>query len=336
MLPVILGLSGLTLTDAERALIRDADPAGFILFGRNVGDPVQLLALTDSLRDLSGRSDLPILVDQEGGRVQRLGPPHWPALPAPGRFAALYDKAPISAIEAARVGALAMAAALQASGINIAATPVLDLRHPGEHDVIGDRALGSDPMQVAALGRAVLEGLEAGGVLGVLKHMPGHGRAQADSHKERPVVAADAAALEADLAPFRRLSHAPIGMVAHLLYTAWDAERAASVSPIIIDTVIRGRIGFDGLLMSDDIAMAALSGTLAARTRAVLDAGCDVALHCSGVLAESEDVAGAAGAMTDAARERLARAMARIGGEPRAHDAAALAAKRDALLSYAP
>lgn len=335
MLPAILGLSGLALTDAERALIRGADPAGFILFGRNVGDPAQLRALTDSLREVSGRADLPILVDQEGGRVARLRPPHWPAFPAPWRFAELYRKAPISAIEAARVNALAMAAMLAAAGINVDCTPLLDLRREGAHDVIGDRALGPEPMQVAALGRAVLDGLEAGGVLGVVKHMPGHGRARADSHEELPVVDASAEELAADLAPFRALADAPMAMAAHLLYPAWDPDRPASISPILIAGVIRGEIGFDGLLFSDDIAMAALSGPVAERARSVIAAGCDLALHCSGAAADNEAIAGALGGMDAAASARLGRALARIAGKASAQGHQALAAKRDALLAYA-
>ena len=335
MLPAILGLSGLALTDAERGLIREADPAGFILFGRNVSDPAQLRALTDSLRDVSGRADLPILVDQEGGRVARLRPPHWPAFPAPWRFAELYQKAPISAIEAARVNALAIAVMLAEAGINVDCAPLLDLAHEGAHDVIGDRAFGAEPMQVAALGRAMLDGLEAGGVLGVVKHIPGHGRARADSHEELPVVEASAGDLAADLAPFRALADAPMAMAAHLLYPAWDADRPASVSPAIIAGVIRGEIGFGGLLMSDDIAMAALSGPVAARAQAAIAAGCDLALHCSGAAADNESIAGALGGIGAAASARLERALARIAGKASAQGHEALAAKRDALLAYA-
>ena len=334
MLAAILGLSGLALTDDERAFIRDADPAGFALFGRNVADRAQLRALTDSLREISGRADLPILVDQEGGRVARLPQPEWPAFPAAWRFAELYDKAPISAIEAARANGEAIGLLLAEAGINVDAAPVLDLRHEGAHDVIGDRAFGAEPMRVAALGRAMLDGLEAAGVCGVIKHIPGHGRARADSHKELPVVDASEEELAADLAPFQALHAAPMAMTAHLLYTAWDADRPATLSPTIVGDIIRGRIGFDGLLMSDDIAMEALSGTLAERARGATDAGCDVVLHCSGVLAESAEVAAAAGPINTAAAERLAIAMARIGKVSK-QTYTALAAKRDALLAYA-
>ena len=335
MLPAILGLSGLALTDAERGLIRDVDPAGFILFGRNVHDKAQLRALTDALRDSSGRDDLPILVDQEGGRVARLAPPEWPAFPAPWRFAELYRKAPISAIEAARANAEAIAVMLGEAGINVDCTPVLDVRQDGAHDVVGDRALGAEPMQVAALGRSVLDGLEAGGVLGVLKHVPGHGRAHDDSHEKLPVVEASAEELAMDLAPFRALAGAPVAMAAHLLYPAWDPVRPASASPAIVAKIIRGEIGFDGLLLSDDIAMGALSGSAAARAEAVIAAGCDLALHCSGQAEDNEAIAGALGAISAAAAARLERALARIAGKASVRVFEELAAKRDALLAYA-
>jgi beta-N-acetylhexosaminidase len=335
MLPAILGLSGLRLTDAERDVFRAADPAGFVLFGRNVADKAQLRALTDSLRDLSGRADLPILVDQEGGRIARLAPPEWPAFPAPRRFAELYEKAPISAIEAARANGEALAATLAEMGINVDCLPLLDVAQPDAHAVIGDRSLGAEPMRVAALGRALLDGLEAGGVCGVVKHIPGHGRARADSHRELPVVDASEEELQADLAPFRALHDAAMAMTAHVLFPAWDAERPATISPTIIAEVIRGEIGFDGLLMSDDLAMEALTGTAAERARAALAAGCDVALFCSGVPAENEQVAAALGEMGAAPRERLERAMARLAGKASARPYDELAAKRDALLAYA-
>jgi len=334
MLPAILAFSGPTLTEAERAFFRDANPAGYVLFARNVADRAQLRALTDSLRDLSGRADLPILIDQEGGRVARLQPPEWPAFPAPRRFAELYEKAPISAIEAARANGEALGLTLAEVGINVDCLPLLDVAQPGAHDVIGDRALGDEPMRVAALGRALLDGLAAAGVSGVVKHVPGHGRARADSHKELPVVDAGADALAIDIAPFRALNDAPMAMTAHVLYPAWDSTRPATVSPTIIAEVIRGEIGFDGLLMSDDLAMEALSGTLAERTRGALAAGCDVALHCSGVLAQSEEVAEAAGEMSAAASERLERALAGVAGKASARSYEELAAKRDALLAF--
>lgn len=335
MLPAIFGFAGLALTDAERGFFREADPVGFIVFARNCRDKAQLRALTDSLRDLSGRDDVPILIDQEGGRVARLKPPEWPEFPSSWRFAELYEKAPISAIEAARVNAQAIALTLAEMGVNVDCLPLLDVRQEGSHDIVGDRALGSEPMQVAALGRAVLEGLEAGGVVGVVKHMPGHGRSRVDSHKELPIVEASEEELAVDIAPFLALKDAAMGMTAHLLYRAWDEERPGSLSPIVIEKIIRGRIGFDGLLMSDDLAMGALSGTAGERARDAVAAGCDIALYCSGELAENEDVAAALGEIGEAASARLERAMARIKHAVGRDDFESLAAKRDALLSYA-
>src|SRR5690242_7700654 len=225
MQAAIYGLAGLELTDSERDFFRDADPAGFILFKRNCETRDQLRRLTDSLRQLTGRPDVPILIDQEGGRVARMKPPEWVAFPAAERFAQLYQLAPSSAIEAARSNARALGLMLREVGVNVNALPLLDVRQEGASDIIGDRALGSEPMQVAALGRAVLDGLASAGVVGIVKHMPGHGRALVDSHKELPVVTASAEQLETDLEPFERLASAPMGMVAHVVYTAWDPDR---------------------------------------------------------------------------------------------------------------
>ena len=344
MQPIIVGLAGLALNDQEIALFRSANPAGYILFRRNIDTPDQVRALTASLRDLAGR-DVPILIDQEGGRVARLRPPHWPEYPTGERFGHLYDVAPVTAIEACRLNALALAAMLRELGINVDCLPLLDVRDPGAHDIIGDRSFGADPMLVSALGRAVLDGFQRGGICGVIKHIPGHGRALADSHLELPVVAASRAELERDFEPFRRLADAPMAMTAHISYTAIDAQRCATLSPIVID-LIRTDIGFAGLLMSDDLGMHALgnpqsgghppgSNALAdmgARALACLDAGCDVALHCSGDFAEMRAIAEAAPAMTAAAASRLAAAMAWMGsgdGTP----AAEWAAARDALLA---
>jgi beta-N-acetylhexosaminidase len=335
MVPAILGLGGQVLSDDERSFFSEVVPAGFVLFARNCQDRDQLRALTDSLREVSERADVPILIDQEGGRVARMKPPEWPPFPAGWRFAELYAKAPISAIEAARVNAQAIATLLGEVGINTDCLPVLDIRRESTHDVIGDRALGDEPIQVAALGRAVLEGLEAGGVCGVVKHVPGHGRAASDSHTELPVVDADAESLALDLAPFHALRDAPMAMTAHVLYRAWDSERPASISPVVIREVIRGQIGFNGLLMSDDIAMEALSGSHAERAKAAVDAGCDVALHCSGRFEDNVAVAEALGDMGDTGLERLRRAMGGITGKASAQGYDVLAEKRDALLSYA-
>lgn len=328
----IFGIAGPALTAEERAFFRDADPAGYVLFARNCLAPDQLRALTDALRALAGRDDLPVLIDQEGGRVARLQPPHWPEFPAGEAFDKLYRTAPMSAIEAARANAEAMAILLREAGINVNCAPMLDVRDPGGHTIVGDRALGAEPMQVAALGRAVLDGLAAGGVAGVIKHMPGHGRARTDSHSELPVVDASREELARDFAPFRSLRSAPIGMMAHILYTALDPERPASLSPIVIEDVIRGEIGFDGLLLSDDLYMGALSGGFRERAAAAIAAGCDVALHCWPDLAQMEAVAAGAGALDES---RLDRAMAGVAGRSAAAAPDALLAKRDALLAYA-
>jgi len=267
--------------------------------------------------------------------VQRLGPPEWPRLPAAEPFAKLYEKAPVSAMEAARVNALAIALMLREVGVNVDCLPLLDVRRPDADAIIGDRSLGAGPMQVASLGRLVLDGLREGGVVGVVKHMPGHGRAMADSHKELPIVTVSEAELADDVRPFERLADAPMGMTAHVVYTAWDAERCASLSPIVIADIIRGRIGFDGLLMSDDLGMSALSGGFGERAAGVIAAGCDIALHCSGDLAEMEAVAGALGAITEGASARLDRAMATIAGAASEDSFDDLVARRDSLLALA-
>jgi beta-N-acetylhexosaminidase len=333
MKAVIFGLEGLALTDSERDFFRESDPAGYILFKRNCEAADQLLALTDSLRDLSGRADLPILIDQEGGRVARMKPPVWPAFPAGEAFANLYQAAPSSAIEAARSNARALALMLKSVGVNVDCLPLLDVRQPGASDIIGDRALGEEPMQVAALGRATLDGLASAGVVGVVKHIPGHGRALVDSHHELPVVAASDEELEIDLQPFERLNTAPMAMVAHVLYTAWDAERPSSQSSTIIHDIIRGRIGFDGFLMSDDSNMNALSGSEAERAAACVVAGCDVALPCNGVLADNVAIADAIGELAPQGQDRLERAMASVRDEADGMNFATALEKRDALLA---
>jgi beta-N-acetylhexosaminidase len=323
------------LTADERSFFREANPAGFILFRRNCESQEQMLRLTDSLRSLSGRDDLPILIDQEGGRVARMRPPVWPAFPAAEAFAKLYLVAPSSAIEAVRANARAIALMLRSVGVNVDALPLLDVRQEGATDIIGDRALGSEPMQVAALGRAVLDGLASAGVVGIIKHIPGHGRALVDSHKELPVVTASEDQLEVDLEPFERLASAPMGMTAHVVYKAWDPDRPATLSPTVITDIIRGRIGFDGFLMSDDIGMEALAGDFGTRAAGVVAAGCDAALHCSGKMEEMAAVADAVPAMTAEAEARLARAMAGTRLEPEGVDFAEAIATRDMLLAQA-
>lgn len=333
MLPAIYGFEGPELTASERDFFRDADPAGFILFKRNCETREQLRSLTDSLRQLTGRPDLPILIDQEGGRVARMKPPEWVAFPAAERFAQLYQLAPSTAIEAARSNARAIGLMLRDVGINVNALPLLDVRQEGASDIIGDRALGSQPMQVAALGRAVLDGLASTGVVGIIKHIPGHGRALVDSHHELPVVTATADELEVDLEPFERLSSAPMGMMAHVVYTAWDADHPSSQSSFVIEHIVRQRIGFDGFLMSDDSNMNALTGSQAERAAACVGAGCDVALPCNGVLSDNVEIAKALGAMTIEATDRLARAMAITMVESEGPDFAEAVAKRDELLA---
>ena len=335
MQAAIYGLSGPVLTEDERSFFHDADPAAYILFKRNCLDPAQVRALTDSLRGLSGRADLPILIDQEGGRVARMQPPEWPKFPCGWAFAELYDKAPSSAIEAARANARALALMLRSAGVNVDCLPLLDVRRPEADEIIGDRSLGSDPMQVAALGRAVLDGLHSGGVVGIIKHIPGHGRALCDCHKALPVVEASEDELASDLGPFERLHRAPMGMMAHVVYTAWDAERPASQSPSVIGDIVRGRIGFDGWLMSDDIGMEALQGGFGERAAAVVAAGCDAALHCSGKMDEMLAVAEAVPAMSEEGEERLAKAMDRIADSDGGPDFEQWIAKRDELLALA-
>jgi beta-N-acetylhexosaminidase len=335
MQAAIYGLSGPVLTPEERDFFREADPAGYILFKRNCETPQQLLALTDSLRELSGRDDLPILIDQEGGRVARMKPPEWPSFPAGFAFASLYEKAPSSAIEAARANARALGLMVRSVGVNVDCLPVLDVPQEGADDIIGDRALGTDAMQIAAIGRAILDGLASAGVVGVVKHIPGHGRAMADSHKELPVVTATDEELETDLAPFERLNWAPMGMVAHVLYTAWDHERPASQSRKIIHDIIRRRIGFDGFLMSDDSNMNALTGTQAERAVACVEAGCDVALPCNGVLEDNIAIAERIGELSTAGAERLRQAMIVAGDQADGPPFEELIAKRDELLALA-
>ncbi len=335
MKPVIFGMSGLSLTADEKAFFKESDPAGYIIFGRNVETKRQLRALTDELRLLHGRDDLAILIDQEGGRVARMQEPVWPKFPPGETFDKLYDIAPATAIEAARLNAQAIAESLREVGITVNCLPLLDVRQPDTVDAIGNRAMGSDPMQVAALGRAVIDGQTKGGAVSVVKHMPGHGRAVVDSHMELPKVSASAEELETDIAPFRSLSDAPMGMTAHIVYTAWDEERCASLSPTVIDNIIRGAIGFDGLLFSDDLDMKALKGEVPERARDVVAAGCDIALNCWGRMDEMVGIADLLGEISDKSRERLDKAMATLGQASEQVELAELLSRRDALLAAA-
>ncbi len=334
MTPAIFGLSATVLTAEERAFFRDADPAGYIIFGRNVANRDQLRALTDSLRELQGREKTFICIDQEGGRVARMKPPEWLAYPAGEAFDRLYDLAPVSAIEAARANAEAIGHDLAEVGINVDCLPLLDVRQPDANNVIGDRALGSEPQRVAALGRAVLDGLARAGVAGTIKHMPGHGRTTTDTHKSMPMVTATLAELEADIAPFRSLADTPIGMTGHLLFTAWDAEYPATLSPFVIEEVIRRQIGFDGLLLTDDLDMEALDGTVPTRAAQAIAAGCDIALNCWARMDDMIGICNVLPTMSAKTHARLDRALAAttIVRQPQS-DQGALIAKRDALLA---
>ncbi|MBS0561705.1 MAG: beta-N-acetylhexosaminidase [Proteobacteria bacterium] len=330
MIPAIVGIAGLALTDAEAALFRRLPPAGIILFARNVADPVQLRALTAALRAVLPDGAV-LMVDQEGGRVARMRPPHWRAHPPADAIGALFDCAPAAGLRAAWLtGALIGAQAAEA-GFDLVAAPVLDLGLPGAHDVIGDRAYAADPAIVARLGRAVAGGLLAAGVQPIGKHVPGHGRTRADSHLSLPSVEAND--LSADLLPFALNADLPWAMTAHILYPAWDAALPATLSPAVIGTVIRERIGFDGVLVTDDLAMKALSGPPAANAASALRAGCDVALYCAGDAGNTEAVLSACPPMTEAAVRRLraGRALAETRRLPL--DAAVLWAERDRLLA---
>ena len=306
----ITGLAGTELSGEERAFLRDTQPWGFILFKRNVTDREQVRRLIGEVRAVLGRS-APALIDQEGGRVQRLGPPHWPAYPPGAAYGVLYDRDRDKGLAAARLGARLIAADLAALGIDVDCLPIADVPVAGADPVVGDRAYGTEPAKVAAIAGAVAAGLAEGGVLPVLKHIPGHGRATADSHAKLPVVHADRATLEAtDFAAFRALAALPLAMTAHVVFTAIDPVAPATISPTIVRDVIRDSIGFAGLLMSDDISMGALSGSLAERTRSAITAGCDLVLHCNGDIAEMRAVAAAAPALAGDARRRAEAALA--------------------------
>jgi beta-N-acetylhexosaminidase len=329
---LVLGCAGATLGEEERAFLREARPWGLILFKRNVVDREQLRALIDDFRELAGRADAPVLIDQEGGRVQRMAPPLWQAYPAAARFAA--TRAPE---RAAWLSARLIAADLREVGITVDCAPVLDVADPEMHAVIGARAFSDSPAIVASLGRAFCDGLIAGGVAPIVKHMPGHGRAKADSHLELPVVNASREALAArDFAPFHALRDAPIAMSAHVVFTAIDANAPATTSARAVSEIMRGALGFEGLIVSDDLSMKALTGSFEARTRAVFAAGLDIALHCNGELSEARAVAAAAPELAGASLRRAQAALARVAGGPQAFDADAGRAELAALMASAP
>jgi len=328
----IFGCAGTALAAEERDFFRDIQPWGFILFGRNVADPDQIRRLVADLRETVGDSSAPVLIDQEGGRVARLTPPHWKERPTAQVFADLHNRAPEEAREAAYLNARLIARDLTDLGINVDCLPVLDVPVEGAHDIIGDRAYGRDPSVIIDLGRAVIEGMIEGGVLPVMKHIPGHGRAGADSHLDLPRVSATAEELSAsDFVTFRSLAHCPLAMTAHVVYEAIDAQRPATTSPKVIRDVIRGEIGFDGLLMSDDLSMQALSGSLDHRAKASLFAGCDVVLHCNGNLAEMREIATELKPLEDIHLKRAEAALAHL-STPEEFDIQAAEAQLAALL----
>jgi beta-N-acetylhexosaminidase len=323
----IYGCQGTELLPDERAFFRDAQPFGFILFARNIADPDQVRRLTGSLREAGGDENAVVLVDQEGGRVARFKPPHWRARLPAARFGELYANDSEKARDAAYLNARLMAHELHALGVNVDCAPVLDVPTEGAHDVIGDRAFAKDPAVVIALARAAMDGFLDGGVLPVIKHMPGHGRAQADSHFALPRVSASAEELSAhDFVTFRSLSDAPMGMTAHVVYEALDPRRPATTSAKVVRNVIRGEIGFDGLLMTDDLSMKALEGSFAARTKAAFAAGVDVILHCNGAMDEMQEVASQAKPLAGDAKRRADAALAHL-KRPAALDVAAAEAR---------
>ena len=328
----ICGCSGAALTQSEIDFLGETNPWGFIVFKRNLDTPEQVRALTASFRAAVGRANAPVFIDQEGGRVQRLGPPHWGVYPPAGAMGRAHADAPLRAIRSAWLVARLIAHDLHTVGITADCLPVLDIPQPGSHGIIGDRAYSSDPVLASVLARSAMQGLLAGGVHPVIKHIPGHGRARADSHESLPVVDATLLELERiDFPPFAALSDAGMAMTAHVVYSAIDANRPATLSPTIIDTVIRRAMGFDGLLMTDDLSMKALSGTLGERTKAGLAAGCDMALHCNGDLDEMREVAAAAGPLRGLALARARRALG-LAGKPEPFDRLRARAEADWLL----
>ncbi len=331
----IYGCAATSLSPAEKSFFREVAPWGFILFARNISDSEQVKALVQELRETVGDEKAPVLIDQEGGRVARLKPPHWQVRPPAARFGALYETNPDAAREAVYLNARLIAHDLASLGINVDCLPVLDVPVPGSHDVIGDRAFATDPATVITLGKAQIEGLIDGGVLPVMKHIPGHGRAGADSHLDLPRVSASAEELSAsDFVTFRSLDTCPIAMTAHVVYESIDPQRPATTSPKVIRDVIRGEIGFDGLLMSDDLSMKALDGPLSVRAKQSLFAGCDLVLHCNGDMNEMKEVASEVTELKGQALKRSEQALAHL-STPVALDLAAAQARLAALLGGA-
>lgn len=337
MRAVIFGCSGLDLSAEERSFFRDTDPLGFVLFARNIETPEQARRLVDELRMSVGRADAPVLIDQEGGRVARLKPPHWRRAPPARLLGELYDRDPERGLEAARLNSHLLAADVASIGCDVDCLPVLDVAFPETHAVIGDRAYASVPGAVAALGRAAAEGLLAQGVMPVIKHIPGHGRGTIDSHHALPTVGTSLDVLErTDFLPFALLADLPWAMTAHVLYTAIDPDAALTVSARGVQKVVRSQIGFDGLLLSDDLSMQALGGSLGERAARAVDAGCDIALHCNGRMDEMGEIATRIGAMTPVAVRRLDESRRYLARHRAPLDAAGLADARKTLASHLP
>jgi beta-N-acetylhexosaminidase len=333
----IAGCSALQLTAEETGFFREENPWGLILFARNISSPQQVTELTGRFRECVGREDAPVLIDQEGGRVQRLRPPHWRQYPAAREIGALYARDRKSGLRAAWLQSRLIAFDLTKIGINVDCLPVLDVPVADASDVIGDRAYSVHPHEVEHLGRKACEGLIAGGVLPVIKHIPGHGRARVDSHQYLPQVDTHPAILGCtDLYPFMQLADMPIAMTAHVVYSGFDPVNPATTSRTIVNQVVRGWLGFDGLLISDDLSMNALSGDLPERAKAALAAGCDIVMHCNGDMAEMEAVAREAPELGDASGRRAAAALELIAGNGLAmDDEASLRAEFDDLLAVA-
>jgi beta-N-acetylhexosaminidase len=331
----ITGVSGLELTAEERAFLRAERPWGFILFKRNIDNPAQVARLVEEMRGTTGDLDAPVLIDQEGGRVQRLAPPHWPVYPPGAVFGTLYDADPKAGLRAAWLSSRLIAADLVDLGITVDCLPLADVPVDGADAVIGNRAYGTEPDKVAIIARAVTEGLQQGGILPVLKHIPGHGRATADTHFKLPIVDTSKNDLEAiDFAAFRPLADLPMAMTAHVVFSALDATQPATTSATIIEQVIRGSIGFQGLLMSDDVSMNALAGSIAERTRAIVSAGCDMVLHCNGKLDEMRDVVSETPVLAGQALQRAQAALA-ARRQPQPFDRVAGRAELEALIARA-
>ncbi len=306
---IIFGCESHRLTGWEKGFFSEINPYGFILFARNCDTPEQIKNLISELRELSGRDDLPVLVDQEGGRVARLRPPHWRRTPPAAVFGKLYETDQEKALRAAYINACLISHELIELGFTADCAPVLDLTIPGAHEIVGDRSYGATPEKVAAIGRSVSQGFLDSGIMPVVKHIPGHGRAMVDSHKELPRVETSKIELaSSDFEAFKLMRDAPWGMTAHVIYEDIDPDNIATVSEKVIKDIIRGEIGFEGILLSDDLSMKAMHGTYEERARAALSSGCDLALHCNGDQIEMQAVAKGLSSIDASKNSRLEKA----------------------------